>query len=73
MKTIMLSEISQRKTNTVWYHFYIESKKYNKCMNMIKKKKEAEHRSREQTNNDYQWVKGIWEGQFRFRGIRGIN
>ena len=26
----MLSEIRQRKTNTVWYHLYVESKKYNK-------------------------------------------
>ena len=24
---IMLSEIGQRKTNTVWYRFYVESKK----------------------------------------------
>ena len=23
----MLSTISQRKTNTTWYHFYLESKK----------------------------------------------
>ena len=23
----MLSEINQTKTNTVWYHFYVESKK----------------------------------------------
>ena len=25
----MLSEISQRKTNTVWSHLYVESKKQN--------------------------------------------
>ena len=24
---ILLSEVSQRKTNTVWYHLYVESKK----------------------------------------------
>ena len=24
---IILSEVSQRKTNTVWYHLYVESKK----------------------------------------------
>lgn len=24
---IMLNEIIQRKTSTVWYHFYVESKK----------------------------------------------
>ena len=24
---IMLSEVSQRKTNTAWYHVYVESKK----------------------------------------------
>ena len=35
----MLSEISQKeKGNTVWYHFYVESKKYNKLVNKMKKK-----------------------------------
>ena len=27
LEGIMLSEISQRKTNTVWYHVYVELKK----------------------------------------------
>ena len=27
LEGIMLSEISQRKTNTVWSHLYVESKK----------------------------------------------
>ena len=27
LKGIMLSEISQRKTNTIWYHLYVESEK----------------------------------------------
>ena len=34
----MLSEISQSKTNTVWYHFYVEYKKYKKLVNIIFKK-----------------------------------
>ena len=29
LEGIMLSEISQRKTNTVWHYFYVEFKKYN--------------------------------------------
>ena len=29
---------SQRKTNTVQYHLYVESKKYNKLVNVMKKK-----------------------------------
>ena len=33
---IMLSEISQRKTNMI--SFYVESKKYNKLVNKMKKK-----------------------------------
>ena len=37
LKGVMPSEISQRKTNTVWYHLYVESKKkYNKLMNTKK-------------------------------------
>ena len=42
---IMLSEISQRKTNTVWYHLHVEPKKYNKLVNIIKNKQT--HRYRE--------------------------
>ena len=28
LEGIMLSEISQRKTNTLWYHLYVKSDKY---------------------------------------------
>ena len=34
----MLNEISQTKTNTVCYHLYVESKKYNKLVNIIKQR-----------------------------------
>ena len=30
LEDIMLSEVSQRKTNTIRYHLHVESKKYNK-------------------------------------------
>ena len=46
----------QRKTNTVWYHLYVESKKYNKLVNITKKKQT--HRYREQTGG-YQRGKGM--------------
>ena len=52
---IMLSEIRQKKTNTVWYHFYVESKKHNKLVTRTKKKQI--HRYREQTSG-CQWEKG---------------
>ena len=39
---IMLSEISQRKTNTIWFHLYVESKTQNK-------QNRNKHRYREQT------------------------
>ena len=48
LEGIILSEISQTKTNTVWYHLYMESKKYNKLVNITKKRET--HRYREQTN-----------------------
>ena len=32
LETIMLSEVRQRKTNTVCYHLYVESKILNKLM-----------------------------------------
>ena len=36
LEGIMLSEISQKKTNTVWHHLYVESKKYNKLVTITK-------------------------------------
>ena len=33
----MLSRVSQRKTNTVYYHLHVESKKYSKLVNLTKK------------------------------------
>ena len=47
LESIMLSEISQIKTNTVCYHFYVESEKIRQ-MNIYTKQKQT-HRYREQT------------------------
>ena len=38
LEGIMLSKISQRKTNTVWFHLYVQSKKPKKWTNIIKQK-----------------------------------
>ena len=38
LENIMLSEISQRKTNTNWFHSYVEFKKQNK---LAKEKQET--------------------------------
>ena len=37
---IMIIEISQKKTDTLWYHVYVESKIHNKCKYKIKKQKQ---------------------------------
>ena len=34
LEDIMLNEISQRKTNTVWYNSYVESEEHNKLVNI---------------------------------------
>ena len=39
LKGVMPSEISQRKTNTVWYHLYVESKKKKNTTNWWIQKK----------------------------------
>ena len=52
LEGIMLSEVRQRKRNTVRYYSHMESKKYNKLVNIIKTKQT--HRYREQTSG-YQW------------------
>ena len=38
----------QRKTNIVWYHLFVESKKYNRPVNITEKKED--HRGGEQTS-----------------------
>ena len=38
LEGIMLSEISQMKTNTVCYHLYVENKKWNKPIHITKQK-----------------------------------
>ena len=43
LQGIMLSEISQIKTNTMWFHLYTESKRQNKWINR------KSYRHREQT------------------------
>ena len=69
LEGIMLSKISQRKANTGWFHLYVESKKYNKLVNITEKKQI--HRYREQTSV-YQWGEGSG-GQYRGRRLRITN
>ena len=46
LESIMLSEISQRKTNPLYYRSYVESKKINECI--------TKETHREQINS-YKW------------------
>ena len=48
LEGVMLSETSQRKTNTVWYHFYVESKNYKELVHITEKKQT--HKCREETS-----------------------
>ena len=66
LEGIMLSEISQRKTNTVYY-LYVESKKIKHIHEYNKKEI---HRYRAQTSG-YQWGEESGEGQDRGKGLRG--
>ena len=54
----MIKYVRQRKTNIIWYHFYVESKKMIQ-MNLFTKQKQT-HRLQKQT-----WLpkgKGLGEG-----------
>ena len=42
LENIMLSEISQRKSNTVWFHLSVKSKKYIKLVNITKKEADSD-------------------------------
>ena len=73
LKDIMLNELSQTKTNTIWYHLYVESKKYTKLVNKTKKQQTC--RYGEQTSG-YQWgggrtaIKGWGRGRHKLLGAR---
>ena len=69
LEDIMLSEISQRMTSVVWYHLYVESKKYNKLVNITK---EVDS----QINRTLWWLpvgRENGEGQHAGRGLRGTD
>ena len=62
--------VRQRKINTVWYHLYVESKNYNKLVNVTKKKQTHWYR---EWASGYPWGDGSGDGQYRDRGWRGTN
>ena len=70
LEGIMPSKISLIKTNIVWYHLHVESKKYNKLMNLTKKKQT--HKYREQTSG-YQRGERRGKGQYKAKGLRSTN
>ena len=56
-----MKQVRHRKTNTIWYLLYMETKKYKKLVNITKKKQT--HRYSEQTSG-YQW--GEWRGEAQY-------
>ena len=56
LEMIVLGEVSQRKTNIIWYRLYVESKKMIQ-MNLFTEQKQT-HRLRKQTYG-YQSEKGV--------------
>ena len=49
---VILNEVRQGKTNTIWYHLYVKPENYNILVNITKNKQT--HRYREQISC-YQW------------------
>ena len=66
----MLGEISQKKRNTVCFDLYVESKKWNKWMNITKEKQT--YRYREQTSG-YRRGDETGEEQGKYMEWRGTN
>ena len=64
LEDIMLSEVNQRKTDTVWCHLYVESKIIQQTSEYNKKKKVDSQR--EQTSG-YQWGEGGGRGNVGVR------
>ena len=63
LEIIILNEACQTKTNMMWYHLYVESKKMIQT-NLFRKQKQT-HRLRKQTYS-YQREKG--EGKYKLGG-----
>ena len=67
LEGIMLSEVRQRKRNTIRYYSYVESKKYHKLVNI------AKINGLTDMENKLVVTSGVreGEGQDRDRGLRG--
>ena len=64
LETVILREVTQRKTNTVWYHFYAESKIFKKIqMNLFTKAKRFTD-----IGNKHMVTKGESEGRAKSGG-----
>ena len=61
---------SHRERQILYDIIFEESKKYNKLVNITKKKQS--HRYREQ-NSSYQWGEGRWDGQYWGREVKVRN
>ena len=65
---IMPSEISQIKTNIIWYHLNVKSKKWKQmCMQNRNRLTDIENKC------GYQWGEGTGEGRDRGMGLRDTN
>ena len=67
LEIIILSEVRQRKTNIIWYHLYVESKKIIQVNLYVKQKHSHRHRK------SYQRGNGVGEGQIRSIGLTDTN
>ena len=56
LQGIMLSEMSQTETNTMWYHLCVETEKYDKLVNKTKEAKLTDM-------SGYQWREGSGKGE----------
>ena len=59
LEIIIVSKVSQKKTNTIWYHLYVEPKILHKWVLSMKQKQT--HRNREQTHGGQ--GEEHWEGR----------
>ena len=66
LEGIVLIEISRRKTNSIWFHLYVESKEQNKQQIKLKQT----HKHRKQTDK---WQRGgVWGTRWKAEGIKEV-
>ena len=73
LEIIILSEVSQRKTNTIWYHLSVESNTWHKWAEIRHTTKQKKNQGHREQMGGCQGEAGIREGWIESLGLADAN